>query len=78
MAGQVDQDVDAVGADAFGQGRIAHATRGDPMLHQMLVALRGRVLALQLGVGEHAHLAPVVAGQCGLQEIADRMVAKVR
>ena len=78
MAGEVHQDIDAIGADALGQGLVAHASRGDPVVHIALVALRHLVFARQRCIGKDFDNRPVMLRQQGFHEVLRRVGAEIR
>jgi len=75
MPGEVDQDVDAIGADAIGCGGVAHPEDVPPRSGAGLQALGDVVALLDRGVARHLDGVGIVRGQQGLGEIGDRVLA---
>ena len=79
MAGQIDQDVDAVGAYTRGQGVGVQPLRGHPMVDQHAQALGRRIGGqAHLGIGEQLEGQPVVASQQGLEKETAGVLPEVR
>ena len=77
MAGEVDKDVDPVGADLGGDRIVTHAHGRAPVVGQSLEPLGDRVGVAHLGVAEELDLGPVVGGEPGADEEAGGVVAEV-
>ena len=77
MPGKIDQDVDAIGADAIGGRRVAHPDNVSPGSGAGLQALRDVVGLLHRGIAYHLDGAGIVRGQQRLGEIGDRVLAEI-
>jgi hypothetical protein len=77
MPGKVDQDVDAIGADAIGGGGVAHPDNVSPGGGAGLQALGDVVGLLDRGITCDLDGAGIVRGQQRLGEIGDRVLAEI-
>ena len=77
VPGELDQDVDPVGANAGGERRVVELVDVDPAVGHRPQLVAVRVRPQHRGVADRLDLPPVVGQEQGRDEVGDRMAAQV-